>query len=196
MSNVVIIGAGNVGGALATVSERAGHAVTALTRSSEDAAAIAAFGDADIVVLATPFDAALELPEAWRGALAGHIVIDATNPLTADFSALTVGFNTSGSEQIAERLPGALVVKALNAVLAPNHDPSGFGGTAPFVPLAGDDESAVEAVRTFLATLGFEALATGPLLNARYIEPLAEILIQLAYFRGAGTGIALALMRS
>jgi predicted dinucleotide-binding enzyme len=196
MSNIVIIGAGNVGGPLASTSERYGHRVTTVTSSSDVDASAAALSEADIVVLATPFDVALALPEAWRQAVAGKVVVDATNPLTADFSELTVGFDSSGAEEIAARIPQARVVKALNAVLAPNHDPSALEGASLFVPIAGDDQEAVDATVGYLTTLGFDAVPTGPLKNARYIEPLAELLVQLAYFRGAGTAIGVALHRA
>ncbi|MBE6484535.1 MAG: hypothetical protein E7Z96_07185 [Actinomycetaceae bacterium] len=109
---------------------------------------------------------------------------------------LTVGFDTSAGEQVAEQLPQSRVVKAFNSVLAPNHNPVAFEAGSVFVPVAGDDEAAVESVVDFAKSLGFDAVAAGPLKNARYTEPLAELLVQLAYGQGAGTGISVRLQRA
>lgn len=196
MATITIIGTGNVGGPLAALVQRNGHDAVALDTSSADEVAAEAISASDVVVLATPYAAVFELPEAWKTALNGAVVVDATNPLTPDFSGLTVGFETSGAEQIAQHLKGARVVKALNAVLAPNHDLTAFADGTAFVPVAGDDDVAVESVTSLLRSLGFDAVKAGSLSNARFIEPLAEVLVQLAYFQGEGTGIALALQRA
>ncbi|MFT3860003.1 NADPH-dependent F420 reductase [Micropruina sp.] len=195
MSNVVIIGAGNVGGPLGRRAEQANHQVTTLTSSTDTERASTSLAAADLVVLALPYQAALELPGEWVDALAGKVVIDATNPLTPDFTALTVGYTTSGGEQVAEHLSSARVVKALNGVLAPNHDPATFPDGSVFVPIAGDDGDAVQITSAFVSSLGFDAVPAGPLANARYIEPLTELLIQLAYVQGVGTAICLKLQR-
>mgnify|MGYP000910656296 CR=1 FL=1 len=195
MSNVVIVGAGNVGGPLAQASTRAGHNVTTLTRTSSADASVEALKGADLVVLAVPYTAALQLPEDWTTALEGKVVVDATNPLADDFSALTVGFETSAGEEIGKCLPKSRVVKALNAVLAPNHDPESFPAGSVFVPVAGDEETAVAETIAYLRSLGFAPEPAGPLKNARYIEPLAELLVQLAYFQGIGTAISVSLQR-
>jgi predicted dinucleotide-binding enzyme len=196
MTNIVIIGAGNVGTPLARNSEKMGHQVTTLTSGSDTAQAVAALAASDITVLALPYQAALELPEEWAKALAGKVVIDATNPLTPDFTALAVGYTTSGGEQVAAHLQGARVVKALNSVLAPNHDPSAFPSNSVFAPVAGDDEDAVKAAVDYIASLGFDAVAAGPLANARLLEPVAELMIQLAYVQGQGTAISLNLQHA
>lgn len=128
--------------------------------------------------------------------MSGKVVIDATNPLTPDFTALTVGFTTSGGEQVARHLSSAKVVKALNTVLAPNHDPSAFPAGSVFAPVAGDDEEAVKTIVEYLSSLGFDAVAVGPLENARLLKPLAELQIQLAYVQGLGTAIGLKLQRA
>ena len=52
------------------------------------------------------------------GDLKGKVVIDITNPLTADYMGLTLGHSTSAAEEIAKAVPGADVVKAFNTVFA------------------------------------------------------------------------------
>lgn len=196
MSVVAIIGDGNVGGPLAGAARRSGHDVHQVTRKTERQVAANALAGADLVVLAVPYRAALEIAPDQVAALAGKTVLDATNPLSPDFSRLTVGFSTSGGEQIAAHLGRSKVVKALNAVLAPNHDPAGFEAGSLFVPVAGDDDEAKSTAVHFLISLGFDAVDVGPLETARYIEPFAELLVQLAYFKGEGTAIGVSLLRA
>lgn len=56
----------------------------------------------------------------------------------------------------------------------------------PTVLVAGDDPAANDDVLEFAKTLGLDAFDTGRLSNARYLEPLAELTIQLAYGKGHG----------
>ena len=147
--------------------------------------------DADIVVLATGY---ADAPAALRslGDLKGKVVVDITNPLTPDYMGLTLGHSTSAAEEIAKAVPGAQVVKAFNTlfaqVLAEGAD---FGaGRKATVFVAGDTESARQAVAGLAETLGFAVVDAGGLKNARYLEPLAGLNIYLGYGAGLGTGIA------
>jgi 8-hydroxy-5-deazaflavin:NADPH oxidoreductase len=70
--NITVIGRGNVGGGLARLWERAGHAVKAMGRDGGDAS------DADVVLVAVPSDAIANALSKVRG-LNGKIAIDATN---------------------------------------------------------------------------------------------------------------------
>lgn len=101
MSVVAITGDGNVGGALAGAARLSSHDVHQVTPKTEREVAANALAGADLVVLAVPYRAALEIAPDQVAALAGKTVFDATNPLSPDFSRLTVGFSTSGGEQIA-----------------------------------------------------------------------------------------------
>ena len=131
----------------------------------------------------------------WKMKHSWLTVSGSGNPLTDDFFGLSIGFDTSGAEQIAAKLPASRVVKALNAVLAPNHDPASFPPHSLFVPVSGDDPAAVQAAISYLDSLGFDAVTAGELKNARYIEPFTELLVQLAYFQGFGTAIGVTLQR-
>ncbi|MDP0400160.1 NADPH-dependent F420 reductase [Tsukamurella strandjordii] len=196
MAQITIVGTGSVGGPLATTATRTGHETTSITRATDASEALGALKTADLVFLALPYEAALDLPVDWKDALADKVVVDVTNPLKPDFSGLTLGFDVSGAERVAAALPKSSVVKALNAVLAPNHDPSAYPADSVFVPVASDDDAAKATVIAVLASLGFAPIDAGPLANARYIEPLAELLVQLAYFQNNGTQIALSLLRA
>jgi predicted dinucleotide-binding enzyme len=56
--------------------------------------------NAEVVVLTTPWGVTQQVI-ADCGDLTGKIVIDCTNPLSADFSSLSVGLTSSGGEQVA-----------------------------------------------------------------------------------------------
>ena len=151
---------------------------------------------ADAVVLATGYaDAAGALDAV--GDLAGKVLIDITNPLTADYMGLTLGHTTSAAEEIAKACPGAEVVKAFNTVFAQVlDDGADFGsGRQVSVFLASDSERAKAATRSLAESMGFAAVDAGGLKNARYLEPLAGLNIYLGYGAGWGTSIAPAWVR-
>lgn len=201
--NITIIGYGNMGSGLAARAVKAGHTVKLAghnpARASEAAAKVGAkaaalsdsTGNADIVILATPYPAAAEALAA-AGNLAGKVLIDISNPLKADFSGLTLGFNTSAAEEIQKLVPTAKVVKAFNTVFAQIFSEGPDFGAAGKVSvlIAGDDEAAKQSVQQFAESLGFATIQAGGLANARYLEPLGMLNIALGYGLGQGTAIA------
>lgn len=201
---VTVIGAGNMGSAFVKQLTRAGHQVSLTARNLDKARAVAAANPgavavnadnaaagADVVVLATGFDDAIAALRSV-GNLQGKVVIDITNPLTADYMGLTLGHSTSASEEIAKAVPGAEVVKAFNtvfaSVLAEGADFGGGRKVSVFV--ASDSPAAKEAARQLADSMGFETIDAGGLKNARYLEPLAGLNIYLGYGAGLGTSIA------
>src|SRR5262245_47183265 len=93
--DVAIIGAGNVGGALARALTRAGHSVTITARNMErlgqvagapGAKAVATNAEAaraaDVIVLAAPFASAAEVAADIRDVVAGRVVVDTTNRMS------------------------------------------------------------------------------------------------------------------
>jgi hypothetical protein len=180
---IAIIGKGHVGGALARGLSRAGHDVWAVGREEGGRDAIA---DADLVFLAVPYLALESVLESLGDGLAGKAIVDVTNPLTKDRQ-LAVGFSTSAAEELQKRLPRAKVVKAFNTVFAQRMD----NGTAKNRPLAlfvaGDDEGTKKTVLSLAKEIGFDPVDAGPLRNARLLEPLAYLNIQLGHALGFGT---------
>ncbi|NTB97342.1 hypothetical protein G6M84_12660 [Agrobacterium tumefaciens] len=63
------------------------------------------------------------------------------------------------------------------------------------VLVAGEDNDAVGTVAVFARAIGFEAIVAGGLSNARYLEPLAELMIQLGYGLGDGDKIGFGLLK-
>ena len=201
MTTTAIIGLGNMGKGLA--KRLAGK--TDLVLSSRDSAAGTAFAatlpagvtvldrdaaiaKADIVVLALPF--ALALEAAANPALAGKIVLDISNPITPDYSGLTIGHTTSAAEQLQGAAPAARVVKGYNTIFASLFDrPASETANIP-VFIAGNDEAAVAAVESLVKLSGFAVENTGSIDAARLLEPLGMLNIRLGYGLGQGGGIA------
>jgi 8-hydroxy-5-deazaflavin:NADPH oxidoreductase len=149
--------------------------------------------DADAVVLCTPWQGT-EQAVAECGDLAGKLLIDCTNPLTPDFTALELGRTTSGAEQVAAWAPGARVCKAMNQIGAPMMDHPQVSGT-PVMFVCGDDESAKQKTVALVSELGFEVVDAGELAVARLLEPYGLLWIHLALRRGLGTGFAFGLLK-
>lgn len=200
----LVIGAGNMGSAFVKQLHGAGHHVTVTARDKEKASALVnqypgvrvvapqgAAIDADVVILATAFgDAVAALHSV--GNLAGKVVIDITNPLTADYMGLTVGHDSSAAEEIFRHVPETLFVKGFNTVFAQVlSDGADFGnGRRVNVFLASDSEQGKRTAMALAESFGFDVIDAGGLKNARYLEPLAGLNIYFGYGAGWGTGIA------
>jgi predicted dinucleotide-binding enzyme len=202
MTTIAIIGLGKMGKGLAKrlagktdliVSTRDLAAATAFAATLPAAhvtvlAQDAAIASADVLVLALPYAAALQA--AANPALAGKIVIDISNPVTPDFSGLTIGHTTSAAEEIQARAPLAHVVKAYNTIFADLFDLPTSQTTSVPVFLAGNDAAAVATVAALVALSGFAVEQTGGLDAARLIEPVGMLNIRLGFGLGRGTAIA------
>ncbi|MEO0567057.1 MAG: NAD(P)-binding domain-containing protein [Pseudomonadota bacterium] len=186
-----ILGTGNVGGRLFKLCRHADHDVIAGSRSGETSFLTAA-QHGDVVVLATHYHVAAEVLSPLRGALAGKILVDATNPLKDDWSPLLLGQENSAGEEIAKLLPDSQVVKAFNTVFADIMTPEGLtrGGAKAATFVAGDAPDAVKSVADFANSLGFEAEGINTLSAAGYLEGLAHLNIRLAVGEGGGTNAA------
>jgi len=202
--NILILGAGNMGSALARQFTRAGHSVRIAATSLEKArsvaatipgvTAVAAAGSAagnEVVVVATPYEQAVSALQA-AGPLLGKVVIDITNPLTADYMGLSIGHDTSAAEQIATAFPDIDIAKAFNTLFAQViAEGAAFAdGQVARAFYAGNSERAKDTAKTLIESIGFAPVDAGPLKNARYLEPLAGLNIWFGYGAGRGTSIA------
>lgn len=199
--NIAIIGAGNVGGALGRSWAKAGHTISFGVRHPQSEKAkklIAETGSgatatepsvavksADVIALATPWDAT-PAALAAAGNLLGKIVIDCTNPLKFTPGVgleLAIGFTDSGGETVARLAAGARVVKAFNTYGWENLTNAHYPNAAQLKPvmfLAGDDLAAKSIVTQLAGDIGFESFDAGMLRAARELEPLALIWIRRA----------------
>lgn len=198
---IAVIGSGNMGSAFVKQLRKAGHSVSVTSRNKASAQALAKdsgatvvdaakVGDAEIIILATGAADAIPAMKA-AGNLSGKVVVDITNPLTADYMGLTIGHSTSNAEEIAKAIPGVRLVKGFNTVFA---QLMGAGAALPncekvTVFVASDDAAAKTNVTSLAQSMGFAVTDAGPLKNARYLEPLAGLNIYFGYGAGMGTGI-------
>ena len=189
-----IIGSGIVGRTLASAFINEGHHVLLSSRNPEKdellnwtyehpGGFIGNFADAaaygELLILATSGRGALEaLHLAGKEHFNGKIVIDTTNPLTADGPENGVlKLFTDGNESLMERsqkmLPEAKFVKAFNIVGSPLMYKPDFGDQKPTMFICGNDTAAKKAVTVILEQFGWETEDMGMAVSARVIEPLS-----------------------
>jgi len=199
-----------MGGTLGRLFASAGHSVAysfsrdpkkleRLARSSGPRARAASPGDAardaEVIVLTVLWQ---YVPRVLRsaGSLKGKVLIDCTNPLTLSDDALAVGHRTSGAEIVARRARGAFVVKAFNTT--PSELLRAGVDVLPERPAAfycGDDGRAKRVTARLIRQLGFEPVDCGALKSARYLEPLAMLVGELAYNQGKRPEVGLRFLR-
>lgn len=205
-----IIGAGSVGGALATGWARKEHHIrfgvrhpdspelaTLLKKIGPAAAAgsvaeAASFGE--VVVLATPWPGTQDAIRS-AGDLSEKVLLDCTNPLKPQLGGLEVGTTSSGGEMVAGWAKGARVVKIFNTTGFGNMADSNYRLGPITMFYCGDDPGAKVAAAQLAADIGFEPVDAGPLTQARLLEPMAMLWISLAVFGGMGTDFAFRLIR-
>lgn len=198
---IAFIGGGAVATSIATLAKAAGHnAVLGIRNLNKDSASAfvltgfaQATADADIVILAVPYAAAGVILPPLAEALAGMIVVDATNAVAADWSPILTGEQSSGAEHLQTLLPQSRVVKAFNTIFADTMRPDRLvrDGSRISLFVASDDTAALLTVMAFGAEIGFDPVNAGPLKSARYLEAIAHLNIELAVGQGGGTDAAI-----
>lgn len=205
---ISIIGAGNVGLALGQAFTQRGQTIVfGVPEPARYQAAVDALGDkarltstaeaiaaSDTIILAVPYAALPAIAQSvsdWQG----KVLVDATNPLAAGLSGLSLGTTTSGAEELARLAHGARVVKAFNTTGAENMADTSYPGGVPWMPVCGDDAQARQQVMALATLIGFEAVDAGPLMAARYLEPFAMTWIHLALKLGHGRQFAFGVLR-
>jgi predicted dinucleotide-binding enzyme len=189
--NVGVIGKGKLGSALGNALSLAGHQVTYGVKEPSgtgESSISDTFAKSEVVLLAVPYEA---VPSVLNNAevAEGLILVDCANPVAPDFSGLsTVG--TSSAEQTAKLAPRARVVKAFNTVGAGIIENPRFPDGPPTMPIAADDSEAAKLVMSLASDIGFDAVHTGPLIQARQLESLAWLWISMAYKFGHGGDFA------
>jgi predicted dinucleotide-binding enzyme len=188
-----IVGAGRIGGTLATLFTRGGHQV-ALANSRDPgtladtvaalgpnahaatAADAAAFGE--LVVIAVPLKAYSALPPE---PFAGKIVVDANNYYAqrdGQIAELDSKASTS-TELLARHLPGARVLKAFNTInyahLRDRGRPDAPAADRYAIPIAGDDAQAKAVLTGLIDEIGLSAVDTGTLADSWRQEPGAPV---------------------
>jgi predicted dinucleotide-binding enzyme len=194
MTDITIIGNGNMARGIATRALAAGKNVEILGQDAAKAQALAnelganvSYGttasapQGNIVVLAVPFDAAKAVMAAYGELLAGKTVVDITNPVNFEtFDSLVVAPGSSAAEEIAALAPaGAHVVKAFNTTFAGTLVAGESAGQPLDVFIAGDNAAANQAVSSFVSAAGMRPLVVGPLKRSRELEGFQFVLMTM-----------------
>jgi NADPH-dependent F420 reductase len=204
---IAVLGTGNVGSSLAKLWAEKGHEIVFGSRDPEKALKMAesmgknvcssTYEEAakwgDVVVLATPYAVAKDIVKVI-GDLTGKILVDCTNPIAPGLSGLMIGLTTSAAEEIA-KMTSAKVVKSFNTMGVGVMANVQFGSETASNFICGDDDDAKSVVRSLGEEIGFDVIDTGPLSNARLLEPLAMLWIYMAFKLGMGTEIAFKLLQ-
>lgn len=191
--NISIIGAGNIGSAIARKFARNG--INASIANKQGPESLKALTDelgphikavsvkeaalADLVFVAVNWE---HLPAALKdlGPWNGRILVDANNAVEVpSYQAVDLGGRAS-SEVLAELAPGARVVKAFNHLVAPvlDADPQANGGRRVMF-LSGQDADAKKTVSDLITRLGFAPVDLGGVNEGRLVQfpggPLAIV---------------------
>jgi 8-hydroxy-5-deazaflavin:NADPH oxidoreductase len=188
MTTIGLIGAGNIGQAVARLAVDHGYDVVlsnsrgpetladVVSGLGEHADADTAEGAArhgDLVVVTIPLKAYRDVPVE---PLAGKVVIDTNNyypQRDGQIASLDEGSTTSAS-LLQEHLPSSQVVKAFNHItsthLIEHAQPAGTSGRRALA-VAGDDDAAKATVTALIDELGFDVVDAGPLSESWHIEP-------------------------
>jgi predicted dinucleotide-binding enzyme len=188
---VGIIGKGNVGSAVKRGLDRAGYEVKMVGKDPKAVAEAAHW--AEILVLAVPFEAVDDSIKEMGDGVKGKPLVDATN-ITRPEGLARIG-SKSGAEYIQSKAPHAKVVKAFNTHFSKNMDTGRIKGEPLAFLVAGDDKDAKAKALRLGRDIGFDPVDAGPLANAKLLESLGILGIQLGYPLGLGTGIGFRLVR-
>ena len=184
MSLISIVGSGGMAAAIGGLAVRAGHAVEVSSRAATKARALAerighgattgTFGTApagDIVILAVPYAAVLDVVRLYGEALAGKLLVDITNPVGSDLRSFVTPEDSLGAREIMKAAPSdAVVVKAFNTLFSHVLAAGPVEGRHLDVLIAGDDARAKARVSAFVESLGLRSMDTGRLSTARALE--------------------------
>ena len=176
MTNLSILGTGNMGQAIGSIAAKGGHSVQQL---GQDDLGTPITGD--VVVLAVPYPAVAQVIAQRGEQLAGKIVVDITNPLDFEtFDSLVVPADSSAAAEIAAALPNSRVLKAFNTTFAGTLAAGTVGPLTTTVLIAGDDADAKSTLSGIVTSAGLNAIDAGSLKRARELEAVGFLQLTLA----------------
>jgi predicted dinucleotide-binding enzyme len=150
---VGIIGAGNIGGTLASALSRAGHEVV-VGRRSQPGSVDEAVAGADALILALPGREVEPFLRDHGTELEGVVVLDAANSMGG-------GGPTHHAAAFAEHAPGALMVRAFNTLGWENFADPAFGGERADLYWCGPEGRATEVAEELIAGVGLRPVRAG-----------------------------------
>jgi predicted dinucleotide-binding enzyme len=193
MSTISIIGSGGMAAAIGGLAAKTGHTVEVMSRDAAKARALAeqvgtgattgAFGAApagDIVILAVPYSAVLDVVKQYGAVLSGKLLIDITNPIKSDFTGFLTPEGSFGAQEIAKVAPAdADIVKAFNTQFSHVLAAGLVDGHPLDVFLAGDNAQAKARASAFIQSLGLRPMDAGQLSMARTLEQACMLTLGL-----------------
>ena len=203
-----IIGAGRIGGTLGELWVKAGHEVLLSSRHPErlkDLAArlgtraragfpreAAAFGE--VVLISVPYGALPQVGRDYAAELEGKVVLETGNPYPSRDGEMAHAARAKGTGVTsAEFLSGVRLVRSFNSV--PHYDLRSQAhrkGERVAIPLASDDESALEIAARLVEDAGFEPVVVGGLARAREFDIGTDVYARALTARELRQGLGLA----
>ena len=193
MSTISIIGSGGMAEAIGHRASRAGHTVEITSRDAAKAHALAQkigsnakateYGqipNGELVILAVPFSAVLEVVKFYGKKLSGKLIIDITNPVAPDLVSFVIPVESSGAQEIARVAPhDANIVKAFNTLFS-HFIASGTSNGRPVdVFIAGDSAEAKKQVAKFISSLELRPMDVGGMVMAKTLEHICLLSLGL-----------------
>lgn len=188
ITRIGIVGSGNIGGNLGVLLGKAGYEIFYSSRHPETlgelvkstgpkaragkVAEAIAFGD--VVVLSIPLKGYRELNAETKQALKGKIVIDTSNPYSERDGAIAdeakIDAGGMGSF-VARLLPGARIVRAFNTVYFEDLKRTvNKNGEKIGIPIASDDQEALQAAVELAEKAGLEPVVVGGLSKSKLFD--------------------------
>ena len=135
--------------------------------------------EADVIILAVPFEAEQQITKMIKDVANQKIVISIANPLNETFNGLVTAPDTSAAEELQKLLPNSKVIKAFNTTFAADFAAPVIDGKQVDAFIAGNDEDALETVKELVSTAGFNPIVAGELSESRTLESMQLLLIKL-----------------
>ncbi len=196
---IAILGAGNVGGGLGRAFAAVGHDVVFGVRDPDSTKTQIALAEIPDAVAAPPAEAvdgadvvvfalrpvAINATVAELPPMAGRIVIDAMNRFDAEVTA------RSTTQDLAQLLPGAKLVKAFNTTGFENFTTAGARTVKAAMFVAGDDPDAKRVALALASEIGFRAEDAGGLPNAKILEEMVKVWLAITQVHGRTVAFAI-----
>jgi 8-hydroxy-5-deazaflavin:NADPH oxidoreductase len=194
-TKIGIIGAGKIGGTLATLWVKAGHEVLISSRHPDELKPLAqslgpkahvgtpreAAMFSDVILISVPYGALPQVGRDLAKELAGKIVLDTGNPYPERDGDMALEARKKGTGVAsAEFLPGVRLVRAFNAINYKDLAGQAHRAGEPIaIPLAGDDSRALAVASQLVRDAGFEPVVVGPLASAKRFDVGTPVYVQL-----------------
>jgi len=141
--------------------------------------AVNASWEADIIIVAVPYQAEKEVAAKISQVANQKIVISISNPLNETYDGLLTNPDTSAAEELQKLLPNSKVVKAFNTTFAADFSTPVIAGKQVDAFVVGDDQEAIQTVSELVQVAGFNPIDAGKLSISRTLENMTLLLIQL-----------------